>query len=167
MHMDGDCNFLLTIFTEYKMSCHITIPVWTQSCQACHIIFFASLLSFGSVSLSSLSHNKADLSWGAWYLIAQTLLMWLSQRVLLNDFTDKSWTRSSKTFHLLVEPENNTYILYTIPKNEIVLLHDLAMSHRVRLRLWHAHGIYKALRFISRKQLCTPLCFSFILEPLS
>jgi hypothetical protein len=41
---------------------------------------------------------------------------------------------------LLVITEWMEYILYTIPKNEIALLHYLAISQRVRLRMWHAHG---------------------------
>jgi hypothetical protein len=64
-----------------------------------------------------------------------TLLILLSQRVLHHDFTVKLSTWPFKTSHLLVELENNTYICYTISKNEIALAQDLAMSQRVRLRL--------------------------------
>jgi hypothetical protein len=68
-------------------------------------------------------------------MIALTLLIRLSQRVLHNVFIVKFEIWSSNTFHLLVEPENNTYIYWTISKNDIALREEFAILQRVRLRL--------------------------------
>jgi hypothetical protein len=53
-----------------------------------------------------------------------------------------------------------------MPKNEIALPQELAISQRVRLRLWQAHGINRALGFISSKRVFTPLRHPFMLDLL-
>jgi hypothetical protein len=92
------------------------------------------------MSLDWCNSGKANLIWRVWYLIAWTLLIWLFQWVLDNDFTVKLGTWSSKTFYLLVEPKKvYIYIFCIIPKKETTLAQDLAISQSVRLRLWQVH----------------------------
>lgn len=117
MHMEGDCIFLLTVLTTNKISCQITMPSINSNLPSALNTLSASVLSLKDISLAWRKWDKADLSWGAWYLIDWTLLIRLSQRVLDNDFSVKPGTWSSKTFHLFVDLENNIYILCIIPRS--------------------------------------------------
>jgi hypothetical protein len=42
-------------------------------------------------------------------------------------------TLSSNIFHFFVDVENKVYTRYTIPKKDIILEHELTISHRTRL----------------------------------
>ena len=94
----------------------------------------ASLFILGS-SLVCANCNKAYLICGAWNFIAFTLSMRLFQRVYDNDLRVKPATLSYKIFHLFVEEENNVYMCYITPKNDIVFGQELAISHSTRLIL--------------------------------
>jgi hypothetical protein len=51
MQIDGDCNFLLTVFIANKISCQMTRPSMNSKLSSAFNKFFASVLSLNSVSL--------------------------------------------------------------------------------------------------------------------
>ena len=104
--MSFDCNFLLIELTTNNISYQIVMPNKNSKFSISYVTKqLASLLVLGSSLIFANWNNASDLICGAWYLIAITLSIQLSQCVCKNDLRVKPGTLSCKILQHFVEEE--------------------------------------------------------------